>query len=79
VEDEDGRAAIHRRREVIGPRERYESREVVVRLDRVTADDVAAEAAELGFLAEPLRFVPETAEYLGSTVLVLRAPPSGRD
>ena len=78
VEDEDGRAAIRRRREVIGPGDHYESHEVVVRLDRVTAPEVAAEAVELGFLTEPLRFIPETEEYLGSTVLVLRAPPSRR-
>ena len=74
VVEEDGRAAIHRRREVIGPGERYESVEAVVRLDRVTPDEVAAEAAELGFLTEPCLSIPETEEYLGSTVVVLRAP-----
>jgi SAM-dependent methyltransferase len=77
VNDEDGRAAIRRRREVIGPADYYESYDVVVRLDRVTAHEVAAEAVELGFLTEPFRFIPETEEYLGSTVLVLRAPPFG--
>jgi SAM-dependent methyltransferase len=75
VVDDDGRAAIHRRREVIGPADRVDSVEAVVRLDRVTADEVAAEAARLGFLIEPCLFVPETEEYLGSTVVVLRAPP----
>jgi hypothetical protein len=74
VEDENGRAAIHRRREVIRPGGRCESHEAVVRLDRVTAHEVAAEAAELGFLTEPFRCIPETEEYLGSTVVVLRAP-----
>jgi hypothetical protein len=44
-----------------------------VRLDRVTADEVAAEAAGLGFVAEPHLSIPETEEYLGSTVVVLRA------
>jgi SAM-dependent methyltransferase len=76
VVEEDGRAAIHRRREVIGPGAAYESVEAVVRLDRVAAGEVAAEAAALGFLTEPDRFVPETEEYLGSTVVVLRAPLS---
>ena len=75
VVDEDGRAAIRRRREIIGPGERRESLEAVVRLDRVAADEVAAEAAGLGFLTEPCRCIPETEEYLGSTVVVLRAPP----
>jgi SAM-dependent methyltransferase len=74
VVDEDGRAAIHRRREIVRPTERSDSVDVVVRLDRVTAEEVAAEATELGFLVEPPRFIPETEEYLGSTVAILRAP-----
>jgi SAM-dependent methyltransferase len=76
VVEEDARAAIHRLREIIGPGTAYESVEAVVRLDRVAAGEVAAEAAELGFLTERDRFVPETEEYLGSTVVVLRAPTS---
>jgi SAM-dependent methyltransferase len=74
VEDEGGRAAIHRLREIIGPGARYESQDVVVHMDRVSAHEVAAEARELGFLNEPHLFVPQTEEYLGSTVVVLRAP-----
>ena len=74
VEDEGGRAAIHRLREIIGPGERYESQDIVVRLDRVSAHEVAAEGSEAGFLNEPDLFVPQTEEYLGSTVVVLRAP-----
>lgn len=74
VEDEGGRAAIHRLREIIGPGERYESRDVVVHMDRVSAHEVAAEASELGFLNEPHLFVRQTEQYLGSTVVVLRAP-----
>jgi SAM-dependent methyltransferase len=74
VVQEDGRAAIHRRREIIGPGDRYESVEDVVRLDRVTAGEVAADAVELGFHVEPFRSVPHTEQYLGSTVVVLSAP-----
>ena len=74
VVDDGGRAAMQRRREIVGPAERHESRDVTVRLDRVSADEVAAEAARLGFIVEPHRYVPETEEYLGSTVVVLRAP-----
>jgi SAM-dependent methyltransferase len=74
VEDEGGCAAIHRLREIVGPGESYESREVVVRLDRVSAQAVAAEARSLGFVSDHYLFVPETEEYLGSTVVVLRAP-----
>jgi SAM-dependent methyltransferase len=74
VAEEGGRAAIYRRREITGPHGRYESQNVVVRLDRVSADEVAAEARECGFLTEPHRFIGETEQYLGSTVAVLRAP-----
>jgi hypothetical protein len=74
VEDEGGRAALHRRREIVGPEDHYEAQDVVVRLDQVSADEVAAEGREAGFLDEPRRFVPQTEQYLGSTVVVLRAP-----
>jgi SAM-dependent methyltransferase len=73
IVNEGGRAAIHRRREIIGPGERYQFHDVVVRLDRVSADEVAAEALQHRFLAEPHLFVPQTEQYLGSTVVVLRA------
>jgi SAM-dependent methyltransferase len=74
VTEEGSCAAIHRRREITGPGERRESDDVVVPLDRVSADEVAAEASELGFLNGRHLFIPETDEYLGSTVVVLRAP-----
>ena len=74
VVDRGGRAAIHRRREIIGPGDSCDSHEVVVELDRICADEVAAEAAQLGFSAEPHRYVAETEQYLGATVVVLRAP-----
>ena len=72
VEDEGDRAAIHRRREIIGPGERYETEDVVVSLDRVSAAEVAAQARELGFARTGHLVVRETEEYLGSTVVVLR-------
>jgi SAM-dependent methyltransferase len=74
VVDEDGRAAIHRRRDVTGSDGRSESTEAIVRLDRITADEVAAEAAGLGLITEPQLSIPQTDDYLGSTVVVLRAP-----
>jgi SAM-dependent methyltransferase len=73
VVEDDGHAAIHRRREVAGSHER-QAEDLVVRLDRVSADEVAAEAAGLGFIVEPHRLVPESERYLGSTIVVLRAP-----
>jgi len=82
VLDEGDRAAIHRRREVIGPQQ-HEACDVVIRLDRVSADEVAEEARELGFLSDPPVFIPQTETYLGATVVMLRrpgsnAPPRGR-
>ncbi len=74
VDDEGDRAAIHRRREIVGPGERYETQDVVVSLDRVSAAEVAAQARELGFARTGHLLVRETEEYLGSTVVVLRAP-----
>ena len=77
VVDEGDHAALHRRREIAGP-EGSEAEDVVVRLERVTPDEVAAEAEELGFRREPDRHVPESKQYLGSTVVVLRAHPRSR-
>jgi SAM-dependent methyltransferase len=74
VTEEAGQAVIHRLREITGPGERRESRSVTVRLDRVSAQDVAAEARAIGFLNEPDLLIGESDEYLGSTVVVLRAP-----
>jgi SAM-dependent methyltransferase len=69
VVEEEGRAAIHRRRQIGRDAER-----VVVHLDRVSPDEVAAEARAVGFIVDPPRRVPETERYLGSTIVVLRAP-----
>jgi SAM-dependent methyltransferase len=73
VDDEGDRAAIRRRREIVGPGEGYECEDVVVRLDRVSPAEVAMEGRAAGFLNEPDRSVAETEEYLGSTVVILRA------
>jgi hypothetical protein len=42
-------------------------------LDRVCNDDVTAEP-QVGYLVDPRRLVPETDQYLGSTIVVLCAP-----
>jgi SAM-dependent methyltransferase len=74
VVDEGDRAAIHRRREIVGPGDRYHADDVVIRLDRISVDDVAGEGVRLGYAAEPPLSVPETETYLGSSVVMLRAP-----
>jgi SAM-dependent methyltransferase len=79
VVEDGGRAAIHRRREIIAPSRHRRSEDVVVHLDRVSADEVATEATRHGFLVEPHRHVPENERYLGSTIVVLRKPHHQRD
>lgn len=74
VVEDNGRAAIHRRREIARTPGRRESQDVVVHLDRVSAYEIATEAQQVGFIAEPNLYLPDTERYLGSTVVVLRAP-----
>jgi SAM-dependent methyltransferase len=74
VVEDGGRAALHRRREILGPGGCRDEEDVVIQLDRVSVSDVAAEAAALGFVVEPSRQVAETDRYLGCTVAMLRAP-----
>ncbi len=74
VSDDGGRATIHRRRNIIGPHEHRHAEDVLIDLDCLSTEQVAAEAAVLGFVAEPPQHVPETDRYLGSAVAMLRAP-----
>jgi hypothetical protein len=54
--------------------DRDAAQDVVVHLDRVTPEEVAAEARRLGFINQRQLRVPESEQYLGSTVVVLQAP-----
>jgi SAM-dependent methyltransferase len=74
VVDEGGRAALFRRRVITDASGRRHAEEVVLHLDRVSAEQVAAEASPLGFMGEDARRVPETEQYLGSTIVILRKP-----
>lgn len=74
VVDDRGRAAIHRRREIVRADGVPEITDAVIHLDRVSADEVATEARDIGFCIEPQLYIPETEEYLGSIVVILRAP-----
>jgi hypothetical protein len=74
VADEGGCAALHRTREIAGPDGHRETEDVVVRLDRVSAGEIAAEARDVGFARASELLIRETEEYLGTTVVVLRAP-----
>ncbi len=73
VRDRGDRAAIERVRSIQGPGGARTASTDVIELDRVDAAALAAEAASHGLRAEaPLR-IPETEEYVGSTVVMLRA------
>jgi len=72
VRDLGDRLAIDRIREVVDGRGQRTATANTVVLHRVGADELAAEAAALGYEALPHRHVPQTDEYVGSTVVVLR-------
>jgi SAM-dependent methyltransferase len=74
VVDEGDRAAIHRLREIVRPDGTRHESDDVVRLDRVEPEQLAAEASAAGFATAGERRIPATDEYVGSTVVVVRAP-----
>jgi SAM-dependent methyltransferase len=72
VRDLGDRAAIERVREVVMSDGTRTVSDDVVELDRVDADELAAEAAAFGLRAEAPRRIAATLEYVGSTVAMLR-------
>jgi len=72
VVDEGERVAIHRIRETVDAHGNHTSADDVVHLDRVTAAELAEEAAAHGLEAARARSIPETDDYVGSTVVILR-------
>jgi SAM-dependent methyltransferase len=73
VRDLGDRAAIDRLREVVFPDGRREVSENVVELDRVTPDELELEAEAHGLRARSRARLPPTLEYVGTTVVMLRA------
>jgi SAM-dependent methyltransferase len=73
VRDLGGRAAIDRVREIVGADGSLTTLENVVELDRLEPEVLEEEAAALGLRADPQRRIPQTLEYVGSTVVMLRA------
>ncbi len=72
VRDLGDRLAIDRIRETVDGAGRRTVVANTVVLHRVTADELAAEAVAHGFEPLPHRQIPQTDEYVGSTVVVLR-------
>jgi hypothetical protein len=72
VRDLGDRAAIERVREVVARDGTRTVSDDVIELDRVDADELAAEAGAFGLRAQAPRRIPATLEYVGSTVAMLR-------
>jgi SAM-dependent methyltransferase len=72
VRDEGAQVALQRVRETVDDDGRHTREDDVIRLDRIDAAGLAAEAAAHGLRAERPREIPATEEYIGSTVAMLR-------
>jgi SAM-dependent methyltransferase len=72
VRDLGGRAAIDRVREIVAIDGTLTRLDNVVELDRLEPEELEEEAVAFGLRAEPQRRIPETLEYVGSTVVMLR-------
>jgi len=72
---------IERMREVVAPDGTRSTQRDVVRLDRLEPEQLAHEAAELGYQPLPPRAIEPTDEHVGSRVVLLRVgaapPPDG--
>jgi SAM-dependent methyltransferase len=73
VVDEGERVALERRREATDDLGVRREDLDVVRLDRLSRDELEAEAAGHGLRAEAPRIVGRTPDHVGSTVVMLRA------
>ena len=70
----DGSVAIDRRRQAVSPAGELTDEDATIVLDTVDPDAFARQGAGAGFTVLPHRSVPETGEYVGSTVVMLEAP-----
>jgi SAM-dependent methyltransferase len=72
VRDLGGRAAIDRLRQIVALDGTLTTEENVVELDRLEPETLEEEALACGLRAERRRQIPQTLEYVGSTVVMLR-------
>jgi SAM-dependent methyltransferase len=73
VRVERGSTAIDRLRQIVSPSGDLTESMFTIELDRVGPDELEAEAREAGYGILPRRTVPPTADYVGSTVVMLEA------
>jgi len=74
VRPRDDAVAIVRLREIVDPGGGRRTAEDVILLDRLDPGTLEAEGRDAGFAVAPRRRIPQTDEYVGSSVVVLRAP-----
>jgi SAM-dependent methyltransferase len=72
VRVEDSATAIDRLRQAVSPSGELDESVATIHLDRVTADELEAEAGA-GWIVRQRRQVPATADYVGSAVVILDA------
>jgi SAM-dependent methyltransferase len=72
VHEEAEGAVIRRLRETVDTAGHITSEEDLIRLDRVLPSTLEAEGAAAGFAVAAARAIPETDDYVGSTVVMLR-------
>jgi len=73
VRDEPGGVAVDRLRQVVSPQGELSEEMHTVVLESVSADELEAEGAQAGLRPAGRRQVPATADYVGSTVVLLEA------
>jgi SAM-dependent methyltransferase len=71
---EDGGVAVERLRALVSPTGELREELNTVRLDTVTAAGLEVEGREAGLAAAGLAAIPETADHVGSTVVLLERP-----
>lgn len=74
VRAERGGFVLERRRETVGVAGERSVERDLIRLDRVTARSLEREGRAAGFARVERARVPETSDYVGSEVVILRAP-----
>jgi SAM-dependent methyltransferase len=72
VRDLGDRAAIDRVRQIVAIDGTLTTLDNVVELDHLEPEELEEEAVALGLRPEPQRRIPQTLEYVGSTVVMLR-------
>jgi SAM-dependent methyltransferase len=73
VRRESASAAIDRHRQSVSPTGDISEWVATIQLDLVTPGELEDEAADAGFAARERRWIPETREWTGSTVVMLEA------